>query len=183
VETDRSKSVRLALAGLEAPAVSPPHGIGLVTLAARPDLLPAVHRVALEAYPDVPTAGEPISVGSLEAFAARDVDRAGIPREAFFVALDEATGEAAGFASLMFVPGSTTLAFHDMTAVRRGYRGRGIATALKRAVIAWAVANGLEALETGNDELNVPMRAVNAALGYRPMPDSIGLQGPLAAPR
>jgi hypothetical protein len=48
------------------------------------------------------------------------------------------------------------------------------------ATIAWAIAAGLEALETGNDETNAPMRAVNARLGYRPLPDVIGLQGPLA---
>ncbi len=64
-----------------------------------------------------------------------------------------------------------------MTAVRRAYRGRGIAMALKRATIAWAVEHGLEALDTGNDEENAPMRAVNLALGYKPVPDWIGLQG------
>ena len=69
-----------------------------------------------------------------------------------------------------------------MTAVRPAYRGRGIATALKRATIAWAIGHGLESLETSNDVHNAPMRAVNAALGYEPMPDLIGLQGPLAAP-
>ena len=67
-----------------------------------------------------------------------------------------------------------------MTAVRPAWRGRGIATAIKRATIAWAIDNGLAALETGNDEHNAPMRAVNARLGYRPIPDSVGLQGPLA---
>ena len=182
VATDRSKALRLVLAGLAAPDPSPPQGIVLVTLADRPDLLPGVHRVAIEAYPDVPSGDEPISVGTLEAFAARDVDRAGIPKDGFVVASDAVTGEAVGFASLIFVPGSTTVAYHDMTAVLRAYRGRGIATALKRAVIAWAVTNDLEALETGNDEMNAPMRAVNAALGYRPIPDQIGLHGPLPGP-
>ena len=181
VITDRAKEVRLDLRGLVPPDPAPPTGITLVSLADRPDLLPGVHRVALEAYPDVPSGEEPISVGTLEAFAARDVDRAGIPKDGFFVAVDAATAEAVGFASLIFIPGSTTVAYHDMTAVLRAYRGRGIAASLKRAVIGWAVANGLEALETGNDEMNAPMRAVNAALGYRPIPDMLGLQGPLPA--
>ena len=70
-----------------------------------------------------------------------------------------------------------------MTAVRRAYRGRGIAGALKRATIGWAVEHDLEALETGNDVENAPMRAVNAMLGYSPTPDWIGLRGPLAPPR
>ena len=56
---------------------------------------------------------------------------------------------------------------------------RGVATALKRATIGWAIADGLEALEAGNDTDNDPMRAVNARLGYRPLPDKIVLRGPL----
>ena len=70
-----------------------------------------------------------------------------------------------------------------MTAVRPAWRRRGIATAIKRATIAWAIDHGLEALETGNDETNAPMRAVNARLGYRPLPDVVGYRGPLAPAR
>jgi GNAT superfamily N-acetyltransferase len=180
VETDRSKMVRLELAGLVVPEVRPPEGIRLVTLAERPDLVTGVHATAIETFPDIPSQDEPIDVGTLEAFVARDVDRIGVPKEGFFVALDGVSGEVVGYASLIFSPGSTTEAYHDMTAVRRAYRGRGIAGALKRATIAWAIANGLEALDTGNDEHNAPMRAVNAALNYRPVPDWIGLEGPLA---
>ncbi len=66
-----------------------------------------------------------------------------------------------------------------MTAVARAWRGRGIAVALKHATIAWAIANGLTALETGNDEGNAPMRGVNARLGYRPLPDRLTMRGPL----
>ena len=183
VETERNKMVRLELAGLAPPAVRVPAGTLLTTLAERPHLIAGVHAVALEAFPDIPSADEPIDVGSLEAFVARDVERVGIPKGAFFVAIDEASGEVAGYASLIYDAASTTVAYHDMTAVRRAYRGRGIATALKRATIAWAVEHGLEALDTGNDEENAPMRAVNLALGYRPVPDWIGLRGPLAPGR
>jgi RimJ/RimL family protein N-acetyltransferase len=66
-----------------------------------------------------------------------------------------------------------------MTAVARDWRGRGVAMALKRATIAWAVARGLEALETANDTDNAPMRAVNQRLGYRPLPDEIYFRGPI----
>ena len=161
---------------------SAPAGIRLVTLAERPDLVPAVHGVAVEAFPDIRSGGKPIEAGPYQAFVARDVDRVGIPHDAFFVAIDEATDEAAGYASLIYARGGTALAYHDMTAVRPAYRGRGIATALKRATIAWAIEHRLEALETSNDEGNAPMRAVNLALGYRPIPDLLRLQGPLAPP-
>jgi len=183
VEIDRMRQVRLDLRGLEAPPVVSPPGIALVTLAERPGLVPAVHGVAVETFPGMPTGGEPMDAGTLDEFVAREVERPGLPGDAFHVALDEASGEAVGYASLVLAPGSTTVAYHAMTAVRPAYRGRGIATALKRATIAWAIGHGLESLETSNDVHNAPMRAVNAALGYEPMPDLIGLQGPLAPPR
>lgn len=177
---ERAKMVRLDTRGLAVPEAGVPPGIALTTLAARPDLAPALHTVALEAYPDVPSTDEPIIAGSVDEFLARDVRRDGIPPGALAIALDEASGEVVGWASLMLSPGSTTLAWHDMTAVRRAWRGRGVATALKRATIAWAIEHGLEALETGNDETNAPMRAVNARLGYRPLPDMLTVRGPLA---
>jgi mycothiol synthase len=180
VETERTKLVRLDLHGVTRPAPALPPGIALVTLADRPDLVEGVHDIARETFADIPTGDAPVSVGTLEEFRARDVDRTGIPHDAYFVALDEATGDAAGYACLVFDAGSTTVALHDMTAVRRAYRGRGIATTLKLATIAWAIDHGLEALETGNDETNAAMRAVNARLGYRPIPDLVGLHGPLA---
>ena len=43
--------------------------------------------------------------------------------------------------------------------------------------MAWAIANGLEALETGNDVDNAPMRAVNVRLGFRPLPDFLVMRG------
>jgi mycothiol synthase len=182
VEDERSKSVRLDLAGLARPAVTMPAGVVLTNLAADPDLVTGVHAVAMETFEDIPWTDAPMAAGDLAEFRARDVDRPGIAPEAFMVALDAATGEVVGYASLMFVPGSTTVAWHDMTAVRRAWRGRGVATALKAATIAWAIDHGLEALETGNDEGNAGMRAVNARLGYRPLPDEIFVRGPLLAP-
>jgi GNAT superfamily N-acetyltransferase len=81
----------------------------------------------------------------------------------------------------MFLPGSTTRAYHDMTAVLRAWRGRGVGRALKQAAIAWARREGLESLETGNEERNAPMRALNASLGYRERPNEITFRGPLPA--
>ena len=182
VEDERSKSVRLDLAGLARAAVAMPDGLTLTDLAARPDLVAGVHAVALETFEDIPWTDTPMAPGDLAEFRARDVDRPGIAHDAFMVAIETASDEVVGYASLMFVPGSATVAWHDMTAVRRPWRGRGLATALKRATIAWAIDHGLEALETGNDEHNASMRAVNARLGYRPLPDEIFVRGPLLPP-
>lgn len=175
---ERAKMVRLDLAGLKAPTGLPPDGYRLTTLSERPDLVEAVHAVAIEAYADIP--GEaPMSAGHLNEFRARDVERPGIVPEAFVIALDP-TGAAAGFASLLVEDGHRDIGFHDMTAVARAHRGRGLARAMKEATIAWAVRAGLSALETGNDEANGPMRAVNRRLGYRPLPDSLLMRGPLS---
>lgn len=182
-ELERSKTVRLELAGVAPPTAVPPPGIDITTLAARPDLIAGVHAVALETFEDVPGGDEPMTAGDLAEFRARDVDRTSIPKDAFFVAVDPVTGRAVGYASLIMVPGSTTTAWHDMTAVLRAYRGRGIARVLKEATIAWALDNGLTALETGNDEANAAMRAVNAGFGYRPLPDEVTMRGPLFSDR
>lgn len=177
-EFERSKTVRLELTGRAAPTVAPPPGIELTTLAARPELVEGVHAVAIETFPDVP-GDEPMTVGDLAEFRARDVDRASVPNDAFFVAVATETGRVVGYACLLMQAGSTTVAYHDMTAVLRAYRGRGIAREMKNATIAWAIENGLAALETGNDVANAPMRAVNARLGYEPLPDEVLMRGPL----
>ncbi len=55
----------------------------------------------------------------------------------------------------------------DDTGVRREYRGRGIATALKLKVIEYGKKNGYVRLETWNDSNNAPMLAVNTKLGFK----------------
>jgi GNAT superfamily N-acetyltransferase len=178
-EHERSKIVRLVLAHLEIPAIDLPAGTSLTTLAERPDLVEAVHTVAIEAFADIPGGDEPMAAGSLAEFRLREVDRPNIPPGAFMIATDATTDAVIGYASLILLPGPAGVAWHDMTAVLRTWRGRGLAGALKRATIGWAIANGLEALETGNDVDNAPMRAVNARLGYTPVADRLIMRGPL----
>lgn len=177
-EYDRSKSTRLPLGGMVPPAVVPPDGIELTTLEARPDLVGGVHAVAHEAFLDEPSGDRPMDVGDLAEFRARDVDRSDIPPGAFIVALDTTDGAVIGYAALSMLPGSSTAAWHDMTAVRRAFRGRGIARAMKLATIRWAIEHGLETLAAGNDVDNAPMRGLNAALGYAPLPDDVTMRGP-----
>lgn len=93
--------VRLELAGLPAPPVVVPAGIRLTDLAARPDLVVGVHAVAVETFDDIPGGDTPMAVGDLTEFRGRDVDRPGIPAGAFMVAVDAASDEVVGYASLM----------------------------------------------------------------------------------
>jgi mycothiol synthase len=176
---ERMKAVRLDLAGRIPEPVDAPDGVAITSLAENPDLVEGVYRVAVEAFPDIP--GEaPVVPPTLEEFRVLEVDRPTIPAGGFAVATDAATGTVIGYASLLSLPGNPTVAWHGMTAVARRWRGRGVASTLKRATIAWATMNGLRALETANDVANGPMRAVNGRLGYRPIPDEIYYRGPVA---
>ena len=98
--------------------------------------------------------------------------------EATFIAL--AGGEVAGYAKLSLSSADAKTAFHDMTGVRRAFRGRGIAGALKRAEIAWAKEAGYESLETNNDLRNKPIRRLNKRHGYKAQPGVVVLHDSLA---
>ena len=183
VEFERSHAVRLDLDGLARSAMEPvvPDGIELTDLATRPDLVAGIRDLALEAFLDIPGGDEPMAVGDLAEFRARDVERPGMPAGGFAIALERATGRVVGYASLLAKAGSPGVAFHDMTAVSRAWRGRGLATALKLRTIGWALDHGLVALETGNDEANLAMQAVNRRLGYRPLADLLTMRGSVDA--
>ena len=98
--------------------------------------------------------------------------------EATFVAI--AGDEVVGYAKFSLTAARPKTASHDLTAVKRTWRGRGVARALKATQIGWAKANGYEELRTQNDERNEPIRRLNAEFGYTPAIGRIFLRGPLA---
>jgi RimJ/RimL family protein N-acetyltransferase len=67
-----------------------------------------------------------------------------------------------------------------MTGVKRRWRGRGVAGALKRAQIAWAKEQGFERLQTQNEIRNEPIRRLNERLGYRVAAGRVIVRGPIA---
>jgi len=73
----------------------------------------------------------------------------------------------AGVASVYRSDGVPGLLRHGFTGVRRAYRGRGIATALKARVLEFGQQNGYRSVRTNNDESNSAMLKVNERLGYR----------------
>jgi GNAT superfamily N-acetyltransferase len=144
----------------------------LTTLAERPELLQQVYEVARETYVDQP-GREDAELGGIDGWRSYAYDPH--PKDAFFVAL--AGDEVVGF-GLLSVDGDE--GYHDMTAVARSWRGRGIAEAIKRAHIRWAKANGLRVLRTAN-EVRIPaIQRLNERYGYGPEPAEIVLRGPLA---
>ena len=103
---------------------------------------------------------------------------AGDRPEATFLAL--AADEVVGYAKLSFTSAQPQVAYHDMTGVRRDWRGRGVAGALKRAQVAWATQAGFHRMQTQNEARNEPIRRLNLRLGYQEAPGEIVLRGPLA---
>jgi GNAT superfamily N-acetyltransferase len=158
------------------PAVPPPPGVEITNLGGRPDLAPAAHAIDAEAVPDIPTGAE-LTAGPYETWRATNLEGPSALPHACAVAL--ADGQVVGYAALLARTAEPGTA-EQLTAVRRAWRGRGVATALKSAQIAWAAENGFRRLVTYNDEANLSMRGVNARLGYEPQPPVVLVRGPLA---
>ena len=162
---------------MEPPLLDPPAGVEIVTLAERPELARGIYEVAAEALPDVP-GSEDWLPPPFEQFVAAHLH--GLPRSSSRSPDDEV--DRLREARRTRPDGRT--ADHGMTAVKREWRNRGVAQALKRAQIAWAKANGIERLTAANEERNAPMQHINSLLGYplavpgacgfarRPSPDS-----------
>jgi GNAT superfamily N-acetyltransferase len=157
----------------------PPPGIELVSLAERPDLEPAVHEVDMEVSADVPRPeGDDFEPTPFERWRELYLAGPGAVPEAMIVALDG--DDVVGYTGLRRRGATSPAAENMLTAVRRPWRRRGIATALKREQAARARAAGIEQIFTTNDETNAGMRGVNERLGYKPAPVQIVLTGPLA---
>jgi GNAT superfamily N-acetyltransferase len=173
-EDRRQMSLALSLSGVSPLRVEPPTGIEIVTWAQRPELARGMYEVDLEIYPDIP-GFEDVALEPFEDWMAHNMQRHTDSPEATFIALEGE--EVVGFAKLSLT--APTAASHSMTAVRRAWRGRGIAGALKAAEINWALDNGYTELQTSNEEHNEPIQRLNAHLGYRPRIERIHLVGPL----
>ena len=176
-EIGRNSLLALDLTRTARPSVDAPDGIEIASWAERPGVEAGMYAVAREAYPDVP-GEEDAELASFDEWLAMDMQGAGDRPEATFVALSD--GEVVAYAKLSLSRARPTVAMHDMTGVRRDWRERGIARALKAAEIAWALDNGYERLETQNEERNEPIRKLNERYGYVVEPGSVTVRGPIA---
>jgi GNAT superfamily N-acetyltransferase len=157
----------------------PPEGIELVSLAERPDLAEAVHAVDCEVSADVPRPeGDDFEPQPFARWHELYLEGPGAVPGAMIAALDGS--EVVGYTGLRRRGAISPVAENLLTAVRRPWRRRGIAVALKRAQIARAQEAGIEQIYTTNDETNAGMRGVNARLGYLPAPTQIVVTGPVA---
>jgi mycothiol synthase len=138
----------------------PPDGIAIKELTKADH--DAVYAIAVECWPDMPTP-EPIPAPPYDDWAQEE-----LRGPVVFGAFDG--DRLVGYAALVTRPASPEVLEHGFTAVVRSDRGRGIATALKRAQLAWASGHGYGELVTYTQEENEAMRAINQKLGYRARP-------------
>jgi mycothiol synthase len=154
VESDRQVEQVKVVGEEERPQI--PDGVRFVTVAEQPDLLRDAYELGVEGWADMATT-VPVTI-SLEDWLR---DEATIP-EGSFVAL--AGDEIVGFSGLCRQPDGVVE--DGLTVVRRAWRRRGLARALKQAELAWASANGIAEVVTWTQRGNDAMRALNEKLGY-----------------
>jgi mycothiol synthase len=171
-EYDRMACVELLLAGGVAPPIVLPEGVRLSSLAVEPDLRLSAYDTAVEIFADLPDP-EPISAGSFEEWRMRDVDIPDGPLDGYLLAI--AGDDVVGYCRLMNEERGAVVA-HLMTGTRRGWRGRGVAKALKHAAIAWALERGAQRMTAENAIGNEVMRGLNRTLGFQPTPDFIEMR-------
>ena len=132
-------------------------GVEFVSIESRPELLREAWPLAQQGYEDMPIEGIDIKIDSWLA------EEATLPGGSFVAFVGD---EIVGYAGLMKWDGEPTKAEHGLTVVRRDWRRRGLAIAIKQRSIAWAAANGIHELVTWTQTGNENMQAVNARLGY-----------------
>jgi mycothiol synthase len=173
-EVDRQiEQVRVVLD--EEPAPPLPEGVEIVCVADRPDLwTEAYGTVGAQAFQDM-ALDRPVEATPEE----WEHEWLTHPEAAF---LAVAGGEVVGCAGLQPDADFPERAENALTAVRRDWRGRGVATALKRTTLAWAADNGIREVYTWTQRGNDDMRRLNERLGYITRTESISVRGSLPLP-
>jgi len=173
-EVDRQvEQVRVVLD--EEPTPELPDGIEVVRVADRRDLWTAAYdTVGAQAFQDM-ALDRPVEA-TREEWEHEWLTHP----EAAFLAL--AGGEVVGCAGLQPDADFPERAENALTAVRRDWRGRGVATALKRVTLAWAAEHGIREVYTWTQRGNDDMRRLNQRLGYITRTESITVRGRLPLP-
>jgi len=142
-------------------------GIRFTTLAKegweRPEVRKGLFELHGETGRDVPRMGDytPISFEQFEGELARPWF---LP-EAYFIAC---VGPLyVGMTNLERTMSEKDALRVGFTGTRAAYRGKGIASELKRRALDYARAHGVRYLKTVNDSLNAPMWAINERQGFR----------------
>jgi mycothiol synthase len=156
VEVDREVEQVRAIGDEPAPS-APPAGIEVVDASRRPELWAACFETfGREVLADF-ALHTPLEVSAEQ----WNEDWGGDP---MWLALHD--GEVVGCAGLNRDTDRPERAENALTAVSRAWRGRGVASHLKRRTLHWAALNGLQELYTWTQVGNTSMRQLNEHLGY-----------------
>jgi mycothiol synthase len=157
--------------GEEPEPVVPP-GVEIVTVGSRPELWEAAYEtVGKQAFEDM------ANIATIQVTPDQwEHDWIGDP-DTMFLAL--ADGEVIGCAGLLRDQDKPERAENALTAVRRDWRGRGVASALKRTTLAWAARNNITEVYTWTQLGNQDMRALNERLGYTYRMEVVNLRAQL----
>jgi mycothiol synthase len=128
-----------------------------------PEALRKFHELFSEVRLDVPRS-EPATPISYEFFVDNVINAPDFSGDLFLVALD---GEKYIGFSGMYPFGETNMLDQWLTGVKREYRKRSIALALKIRSIHFAKENSYVSIRTDNDSTNVGMLAINDKLGFK----------------
>ena len=173
-EVEREHEVALDLTALaEPPPIDPPPGVRIVPYTEQPDLEHEMYRVDREASNDIPGLAATLDQ-TFEEWRIFAIERPSRDLELTFLAV--ADGRVVGVA---YLETYGDRCIHNLTGVVREWRGRGVASAMKRAQIAGAHARGVKRLVTESQHENLPMRKLNEKLGYRPTVANIVYRGAL----
>lgn len=145
------------------------HGITIKTLVQvgeSEEFLRKLHRVNDEAVRDIPMS-ENFTETPFE-FFMKELHEPQSSLDRVWVALD---GEDPVGLAILPLPNPAS-AFNAFTGVKREYRGKGVARALKFKTIQWCLENGVEYIYTANDVTNQRMLSINNSLGYEELPIS-----------
>jgi mycothiol synthase len=147
-----------------------PDGVEVVTLEERPELWPASYqRFGTEVLADF-AVFEPMQISEREWNDSW-------PGDPMYLAVHG--GEVIGCAGLDRDTDRPERAENALTAVRRDWRGHGLAVHLKRLTLRWAADNGVTEIYTWTQAGNTPMLTLNERLGYATGLTSITLSRPL----
>jgi GNAT superfamily N-acetyltransferase len=143
-------------------------GITFTTLAEErrrgEDSLKKIHELVQLITADMPREADftPLTYEQWETFSLKNPQ---LLPDGYFLAKDGPN--YVGMSNVHRIDAEPGLLNQDDTGVRREYRGRGIATALKLKVIEFGKKKGYRTLRTWNDSSNAPMLAVNTKLGFK----------------
>ncbi len=152
-------------------------GIAITTLAEEkernPSWLEQVYDLHTTVMADVPS-HTPYTPPPVDTFVRYTLEAPGALLDAFYIAKDGPRYVGESYLSRNLAEPETL--YQGLTAVRREYRGRGIAMALKLCTIAYAKEHGYKVIKTWNATVNEGMLAINQKLGFVRQPAWIEME-------